>query len=51
MTSRERYNEQRKLEKMYYYNDFIEDDKEFGYEIAYIDAYSIGDEVIFSDFY
>lgn len=51
MTSRERYNEQRKLEKEYYHGDYIEDDKEFCYEISYFDAYSVGDEVIFSDFY
>lgn len=50
MTSREKYNEQRKLEEELYYNDYIEDDKEFCYEIGYFDAYSIGDEVIFSDF-
>lgn len=46
-----KYNEQRELERMYYYNDFIEDDKEFCYEEAYIDAYLIENEVITGNFY
>ena len=47
----EREKELRKLYKDYYYNDFIENDYDFYYEIGYLDAYSIGDEVIFGDFY
>ena len=51
MTKTEREIELRKIEKMYYYNDFIENDYDFYYEIGYFDAYSIGDEVIFGDFH
>lgn len=51
MTSIERKNEQRKLNEMYYYGDFIEDDKEFYYEESYIDAYLIENEVITGNFY
>ena len=51
MTRFEREKELRKLYKDYYFNDFIEEDSDFCYEIGYLDAYSIGDEVIFSDFY
>lgn len=51
MTRFERERELRKLYKDYYYKDFIEEDSDFYYEIGYLDAYSIGDEVISSDFY
>lgn len=51
MTKTEREIELRKLYKDYYYNDFIEEDYDFYYETGYLDAYSIGDEVISSDFY
>lgn len=51
MTKTERERELRKTEKMYYFNDFIEDDKEFCYEESYFDAYFIENEVILSDFY
>lgn len=51
MTKTEREIELRKIEKMYYYNDFIEEDYDFCYEIGYLDAYFAKNEVIFSDFY
>ena len=51
MTSRERYNEQIKLEKDYYYGDYIENDYEFCYEESYIDAYLVENEVITGNFY
>ena len=51
MTKIERERELRKLEKMYYFNDFIEEDYDFYYEIGYFDAYFAKNEVIFSDFY
>ena len=51
MTKTKREIELRKTEKMYYFKDFIEEDYDFYYEIGYLDAYSIGDEVISSDFY
>lgn len=51
MTRIEKYNEQIKLEKDYYYGDYIENDYEFCFEEAYIDAYLAGDEVIVGNFY
>ena len=51
MTKTEREIELRKLYKMYYYNDFIENDYDFYYETGYLDAYFAKNEVIFSDFY
>lgn len=51
MTRIERKNEQRKLYKDYYYNDYLEDDNIFYYEESYIDAYLVGDEIITGNFY
>lgn len=51
MTRIERKNEQRKINEMYYYGDYIEDDKDFCFDIAYIDAYLIENEVIIGNFY
>lgn len=55
MTKTEQEIELRKIEKMYYYNDFIEEDYDFYYEIGYLDAYFANNfdknDVIFSDFY
>lgn len=51
----ERERELRKLEKDYYFEDFIENDYDFYYEIGYLDAYFADNfnknDVIFSDFY
>ena len=55
MTKTEREKELRKLYKDYYFNDFIENDYDFYYEIGYLDAYFANNfdknDVIFSDFY
>lgn len=55
MTRFEREKELRKLYKDYYYNDFIENDYDFYYEIGYLDVYFANNfdknDVIFSDFY
>ena len=51
MTRIERKNEQRKINEMYYYGDYIENDYEFCYEEAYIDAYLVANEVITGNFY
>lgn len=51
MTRIKRENELRKLEKDYYFNDYIENDYEFCYEESYFDAYLVEDEVITGNFY
>lgn len=51
MTKTEREIELRKIEKMYYYNDFIEEDYDFYYETGYLDAYLVEDEVITGNYF
>lgn len=51
MTRIERKNEQRKLEKELYYNDYIEDENIFYFEGSYIDAYLVDDEIITGNYW
>lgn len=51
MTRIERKNEQRKLEKELYYNDYIKDENIFYFEESYIDAYLVGDEIITGNYW
>lgn len=51
MTRIERKNEQRRLEKEFYYGDFLDDDNIFYFEESYIDAYLVEDEVITGNYF
>ena len=51
MTRIEKCNEQMKLEKELYYNDYLEDDNIFYFEESYLDAYLVEDEIITGNFY